>query len=138
LSFLLDTNIVSELKRGRKCDPRVAAWHAAQVSSDLFVSVLTLGELRKGVDMLRPRDAARAQLFEGWLVDIESDFQDRIIPIDIHVADRWGRLAATRPLPPIDALLAATALVHDLTLVTRNTRDIASTGVRLLDPFADA
>ena len=138
MSFLLDTNIASELKRGRKCDPQVAAWHAAQVSSARYVSVLTLGELRKGIDMLRPRDAACTRLFEGWLIEIESDFQDRVIPVDSHVADRWGRLAATRPLPSIDALLAATSLVHDLTLVIRNTRDIASTGVRLLDPFADA
>ena len=138
MTFLLDTNIVSELKRGRKCHPGVEAWHRGQQAGRLWLSVVTLAELRKGIEKLRPRDPTRAALFERWLEEVEADFQDRVIGVDVSVADRWGRVLATTNAPPIDALLAATALVHGLTLVTRNTKDEASTGVGLLDPFTTA
>ena len=105
------------------------------MDADLFLSVLSLGELRKGCEALRPRDAGRATTLEAWLADIDTAFGPRGLGIDGRVAEVWGRMSAMRPGPVIDALLAATAVVHDLTLVTRNTSDVEGLGVKLLNPF---
>jgi predicted nucleic acid-binding protein len=136
--FLLDTNIVSELVKP-KPEPRVTAWIDSTDETLLYLSVLTLGEIRKGIGLLR--DASRRVVLEAWLdSDLILRFAERILPIDRAVADRWGRLTAEAavaksPLPVIDGLLAATALDQNLTLVTRNTKDIAVTGVPVFNPW---
>ena len=135
MSYLLDTNVLSELRR-KQPKPGVVAWLQARPAQALFLSVLTLGEIRKGIEGLP--DATRRQAIADWLeVELPRYFEGRLLPLDAHTADRWGRLMvhAGRPLPAIDGLLAATALQHDLTLVTRNTRDFAGLGLRLLNPW---
>jgi toxin FitB len=136
--FLLDTNILSELIEP-KPEPRVLHWIAATDEDLLFLSVLALGDIRKGIAGLRagPR---RARL-ESWLeTGLRSRFRGRMLPIDEAVADRWGTLTAQasgrgRPVPVIDGLLAATALHHNLTLVTRNASDVAATGALVMNPW---
>ena len=135
MSFLIDTNIVSEIRKGSRCDPAVAAWWAGVAEDDLWVSALVLGEIRKGVELARQRDPQKARALETWLKDLVSDFGDRILPVDAAVAEEWGRMAAVRPVPAIDALLAATARTSGLTLVTRNAADIAGLDVEVLNPF---
>ena len=135
MSFLIDTNIVSEIRKGSRCDPAVAAWWAGVAEDDLRVSVLVLGEIRKGVELARQRDPQKARALETWLNDLVSDFGDRILPVDAAVAGEWGRMAAVRPVPAIDALLAATARTNGLTLVTRDAADVAGLGVEVLNPF---
>ena len=131
----MDTNALSELRR-RTPDANVAAWFARRPPTTLYLSVLTLGEIRKGVE--GAPEPARRQTLTDWLeVDLPLFFTGRILGIDAAVADRWGRLiaAAGRPLPAIDSLLAATALVHDLVLVTRNTRDFTGLPVQVFNPW---
>jgi predicted nucleic acid-binding protein len=137
LSYLLDTNVLSELKR-KLPDPGVVAWFAHRPAATLFLSVLTLGEIRKGIQGVA--DEKRRLILLDWLeTDLPAFFSARILPVDTQVADRWGRLqaAAGRPIPAIDSLLAATALTHDLVLVTRNTRDFEGLGVSLINPWSD-
>lgn len=135
MSFLLDTNVVSELRKGRRADAGVVAWLAAQSDGELFLSVLVLGELRLGIERLRRRDPRAARALDTWLRQLRRDFADRILTIDLEVAEIWGALGAETPLPPIDALLGATALARGLTVVTRNEKDIARTGAEWLNPF---
>jgi toxin FitB len=137
LSFLLDTNVVSEARK-RTADPNVRAWFASVPDSDLYLSVLVLGEVRQGVERLRRRDPARAAVYDEWLSKLLRDYADRIVPVTAEVAQEWGRLNVPDPLPVVDGLLAATARIHGWTLVTRNTSDLARAGVRLLDPFQSA
>lgn len=132
--YLLDTNVLSETRRTR-ADTGVMAFLAAAHAADLFLSVLTLGELRKGVEAKRRTDPAAADRLEGWVADIETTFADRVLPIDGAIARLWGELSALRSVPVIDTLIAATAITHSLTLVTRNIRDVASTEVTLLNPW---
>ncbi len=135
MSFLIDTNVISEVRKGTRCDPNVAAWYSSIKDSDLYLSALILGEIRKGIELARPRDPAKAEALQGWLDAVVEAFADRVIPVDRFVSDAWGRMSAMRPIPVIDGLLAATAKVHDLTLVTRNDADVAGLGVRVLNPF---
>jgi predicted nucleic acid-binding protein len=138
LSYLIDTNIISEVRKGARCDPHVSAWYASIADDDLFLSTLVLGEIRKGVELVRPRDAGKAASLESWLRQVEAAFGGRVLGIDNTVSDQWGRISAIRPVPVIDGLLAATALTNGLTLVTRNDRDVAGLGARVLNPFRDA
>jgi toxin FitB len=117
-------------------DPGVAAWFASVSADELFLSVLVVGEIRQGIERLARRDLAQAEIFEQWLGRLIHAYGDRIVPVDARVAEAWGRLNVPGPVPVVDGLMAATALVHDWTLVTRNVDDVASTGVRFLDPFA--
>lgn len=133
--FLLDTNVISELRKGDKCDARVAAWYAGIPEADLFTSVIVAGELRKGVERLRRRDPRQAEALDRWLQEIERSYAHRVLPIDARVADVWGRISAIRPLPAADALLAATVRVHDMILVTRNSSDVEGLGAAVLNPF---
>ena len=136
MSWLLDTNIVSELRKGERANPGVRAWFAEAADESLFTSVLVVGELRCGIESIRRRDVPSALALERWLAGLTDGFADRILPVDREVAEQWGSLKVPDPVPTVDGLLAATALVHGLTLVTRNTRDGARTGVLLLDPTA--
>ncbi len=136
--YLLDTNVASETRKGRRTDVNVSQWLESVVDADLFLSVLVIGEIRKGIELARPNDPVKARALEGWLAGLEARFGERVLPITPVVADQWGRLGAIRPLSTVDGLLAATAMVHDLTLVTRNVADVAHTGVRLLNPFTAA
>ena len=134
MSYLVDTNVLSELRR-KQPQPEVVAWFTQRPRQTLYLSVLTLGEIRKGIERL---EAARQQPLLDWLeVELPNYFLGRLMAVDAHTADRWGRLLASagRPLPAVDSLLAATALQHDLTLVTRNTADFSGTGVRLINPW---
>ena len=132
--YLLDTNVISETRKSRP-DAGVIAFLSAAVGEGLFLSVLTLGELRKGVALKRRVDPEAATELAIWVEGIANNFADRILPIDSATALRWGELSAGRSLPVIDMLIAATALSRDLTLVTRNTRDFESSGALLLDPW---
>ena len=134
MSYLLDTNVVSEARKPHG-DPHVKAWLASVHPAQLYLSVLVIGEIRLGIERLRPRDHAQAGIYESWLETLERDYADRILPVDINVADEWGKMNAPNPLPVIDGLLAATAKVHNLTVVSRNTDDLKAAGVRLLNPF---
>jgi predicted nucleic acid-binding protein len=134
--YLLDTNVVSELRKGPASAPAVAAWANSVESTELSISVLALGEIRHGIEVLRQRgDTAQAEIFAAWLDRLRSEFADRLIAVSGTIAERWGELRGITPLPPIDGLMAATALEHDLTFVTRDTRPLESTGVRLLNPW---
>ncbi len=134
MSFLLDTNVVSEIRK-KSPDAGVSTWFASVPADKLFLSVLVVGEIRQGIERLTRRDPARAEIYERWLSQLVDGYGDRIVPITIPIAQAWGRLNVPDPVPAVDGLMAATALVHDWTLVTRNVSDVASTGVRLLDPF---
>ncbi|MBC7610359.1 MAG: type II toxin-antitoxin system VapC family toxin [Polaromonas sp.] len=141
MSYLIDTNVISELVRA-KPDAAVLDWFANTPDEALFLSALTLGEIRKGVEKLTsPEDTARRERLRLWLEhDLRDWFGPRILPIGPEVADHWGRLLAQagRPVPAIDSLLAATALHHDLRLVTRNTRDFDYVGLEVINPWGVA
>jgi predicted nucleic acid-binding protein len=132
--YLLDTNVVSEARRPRR-DASVVAFLAGEAKVDSYLSVLTIGELRKGVEAKRRLDPAAAERIDAWIGRLEIQYADKTLPVDKPVADMWGRLMADRPRPIVDTMLAATALVHGLTLVTRNTRDVAGTGVNAINPW---
>jgi predicted nucleic acid-binding protein len=133
--YLIDTNIISEVRKRERCDAKVATWWTSIDDTELFLSVLVIGEVRQGIERVRPRDAAQAAALEKWLGDVGVAFAGRILGIDQKVADAWGCIAAKQSTPVVDGLLAATALVHDLTLATRNITDIAHSGVKWINPF---
>lgn len=133
--FLLDTNVISEVCKADRCNAGVTRWFAGVREGDLFTSVVVTGEIRQGIERLRRRDSRQAENLERWLEEVVTSYADRILPIDGRVADAWGRLGAVRPVPVIDGLLAATARVHDMTLVTRNAPDVKGLGVPVLNPF---
>ena len=135
MNYLIDTNIISEVRKGDRSDPNVAAWYGSIDDSDIYLSVLVLGEIRKGIERARSRDPGRASALETWLSAVRESFGDRVLAVDQSVADEWGRMSAKRPVSTIDALLAATAKIHRMTLVTRNVADIADLGAELLNPF---
>ncbi|SMB22553.1 putative plasmid stability protein stbB [Sterolibacterium denitrificans] len=136
MSYLIDTNVLSELRRKRP-DAGVVAWFTQRPADTLYLSALTVGEIRKGIESL-PGEAKHYALLDWLETEVSAYFYNRILPVDVRVADRWGRLlaAAGRPLPAIDSLLAATALAHDLVLVTRNVRDFAGLPVDLINPWS--
>jgi toxin FitB len=136
VGFLIDTNILAELRKGERGDQQVRAWYAGISASDIYVSVVVLGEIRRGAELLRRRDPIAAASLDTWLVSLRTSLGNRLLPVSDEVADRWGRLGIPDSLPVADGLLAATALVHNLVLVTRNTRDAERSGARLLNPFA--
>lgn len=136
MSYLLDTNVLSELRR-KTPNAGVVEWFSRRPASTLYLSVLTLGELRKGIEVLA--DTQRRMTLTDWLeTDLPSFFTGRILAVDAQVADRWGKLiaAAGRPLPAIDSLLGATAAQHGLSMVTRNERDFAALGLDVINPWS--
>ena len=135
MNYLVDTNVLSELRKHRGADSHVVGWFRERKAEELFLSVLTIGELQHGVERIRRRDAASAETIEKWLHRTVQAYGDRIIGVDMAIAQRWGHLGIPDPLPAVDGLIAATALEKDLVVVTRNTKHIAATGARHIDPF---
>jgi predicted nucleic acid-binding protein len=137
VTYLLDTNILSETRK-RQPSPSVAEWISMTPPDRLHVSVLTLGEIEQGIARIRGRgDHQQAAALERWLLDVETGFADRVLPVTLPVAAAWGRLQYAQPLPVVDALIAATARVHGLTVVTRNVKDFELAGVQVIDPFTE-
>jgi toxin FitB len=136
--YLLDTNVLSELRKGERANARVRDWFRDIPDESLFLSVLVLGEVRVGIENIRKRDAMSATALDRWLAKVQASYGERILPVDRAAADEWGRLVAVGSLPVVDGLLAATARVHELTLVTRNVKDVMRTHVHVLDPFKPA
>jgi predicted nucleic acid-binding protein len=137
VSFLLDTNVLSELRKGSRTDAGVQTWFEGTNERELFTSVLVLGEIRRGIEVLRRRDATAAEALDQWQHRLVETFGDRILPIDAKVADQWGALNVSNPVATVDGLLAATAIVRGFTLVTRNVKDFKRTGVCVLNPFGE-
>lgn len=139
--YLIDTNIISEVRKGRRADRGVRRFFevAIREGTDVFLSVVTIGELRRGIDLIRHRgDGPQTNRLEQWFRTLLEDYADYILEFDLEIAQVWGRLRVPHPENALDKQIAATALVHDLTVVTRNKRQFDSTVVRMLDPFADA
>jgi predicted nucleic acid-binding protein len=138
VTYLLDTNIISELRKRERAHPGVVRWAASVDPAELHTSVLVIGEIRRGIELKRRSDPLQATALEGWLDRIRAGMGGRIIPVDERIAELWGKLGVPTTLPSIDGLIAATAMVHGLTVVTRNFGDMARTGASLLNPFASA
>ena len=134
MAFLLDTNVVSELRRPRP-DTGVQAWLGTVASLDLYLSVLAAGEIRRGIELLRPREPGRAERLDEWLMGLVDRYGDRLLPVSAEVADAWGRLSSLRSLPVADGLMLATAQVYGLTLVSREAAALADLGVPTLSPW---
>lgn len=134
MSLLVDTPVLVELRKGLRCHPQVRAFFEA-TEEDLFLSVLSLGELQRGIERVRRRDAKAARAWDRWLHQVTTDHGERVLPIDEAVVEEWGVLLASGPCPTREGLLAATALAYDLTLLTRSTPALESTGARVVDPF---
>jgi toxin FitB len=133
-AYLLDTNVISETRRKRP-DPRVLSFLKLADSSILFLSVLTLGELRRGIEAKRREDPAAAKRLAAWAQGLEIGFADHILGVDAAIARLWGEWSADRPRPVVGTLLAATAAIHGLTFVTRNLRDLEGLPVKALSPW---
>ena len=134
MRYLLDTNVLAEVRRPRG-DSGVKRWISSVPTEDLYLSVLTLGEVRRGIGLLSRRDPVQTEVYEAWLVTVLRDYADRVLPVDAEAAEEWVRMNVPDPISIVDGLMAATAKVRNMTFVTRNTADVARTGVRLLNPF---
>jgi toxin FitB len=133
--YLLDTNVISEAFRGSL---EAVAWLALPESKPLHLSVISLGEIERGVVMARRRDIARAAKLAIWLKGLQAEYRERILPVDEAISLEWGKLSSKKERGDADGLIAATAVIHGMTLVTRNVRDFADTGVKLINPWAEA
>jgi toxin FitB len=136
VKFLLDANVISELRKRDRAHPNVARWVARTPAEDIGTSVIVLAEIRRGIELKRRSDPEQARLLDRWFAQMRARLQDRVLLIDEPIADAWAVLSVPDPPPLIDGLLAASVKVHRLTLVTRNVADVARTGVALLDPFS--
>jgi predicted nucleic acid-binding protein len=136
VKFLLDTNVISELRKRDRAHPNVARWVARTAVTDIGTSVVVLAEIRRGIELKRRSDSHQADALDRWFRQMRTRLADRVLPIDEPIAEAWAIIGIPNPLPLIDGLLAATARVYGLTVVTRNVADIARTGVSFLDPFS--
>ena len=135
MNYLIDTNVLTELRKRDRANAHVVDWFHKRDASELFLSVLTIGELRRGVERVRRRDPSSALALDKWLDQTVRGFRDRIIGVDRGIAQRWGRLGIPDPVPDVDGLIAATALERDLVVVSRNTKHISVTTARHINPF---
>lgn len=138
MAYLLDTNVVSELRKGSRCDTAVRAWFDTLDDEDLYLSVLVIGEIERGVERIRKRDPKSATRLRRWLSSLVTRFDDRILQVTLPIARTWGKLGAPNPIPSVDGLLAATAHTHGLILATRNTAHIESLDIEWVNPFHPA
>lgn len=135
MTYLLDTNVLSEYRKPSP-DPGVRTWFERVVKDDLYLSVVTIGEIRRGISKLQLRNEHRqAAMYERWLAMTKQDFVDRLVPVTEDVAEIWGHRSVRSAVPTADGLIGATAEAHNWALVTRNVKDFENTGVRLLNPF---
>ena len=135
MSFLVDTNVISELRKGPRANLAVRRWFESLEADEVFLSVIVIGEIRRGIESIRRRDRTSAARLDRWLRQVVEGYRDRILSVDARIAEEWGRLNVPNPIPVVDGLMAATARVHNLTLATRNVKDVERTGVSLLNPF---
>ncbi|OQW73756.1 MAG: VapC toxin family PIN domain ribonuclease [Proteobacteria bacterium ST_bin11] len=138
--YLIDTNVISEIRKGDKANSGVRQFFAdvAQNDDKLYISVVTIGELRRGVDLIYHRgDFGQGTLLENWLNQLMQEYRHHVLLIYTDIALVWGKMRVPNPQHPLDKLIAATALIYDLTVVTRNVSDFAGTGTRVLNPFTD-
>ena len=137
MNFLVDTNVVSELKRGRNAAPTVMTWFESLPTERVFTSVIVLGEIRRGIELLARRDKPQAEVLERWYASMRRRLDSRVLPVDEPIMMMWSRISVPDPLPSYDGLLAATALVHDMTVATRNTSDFRRVGAKVANPWTD-
>ncbi len=137
MKFLLDTNVISEIRKRERAHPNVVQWVRDTPAKDIGTSVIVLAEIRRGIELKRRNDPEQARSLDRWFAQMRTRLGDRIIAIDEPIAEAWAHMSVPDPLPLIDGLLAATAKVHGLTLVTRNIADVVRTGIKSLDPFTD-
>src|SRR5579863_10430767 len=137
MNVLVDTNVISELRRGRNAATGVITWFAAMPAENVFTSVIVLGEIRRGIELLAMRDKLQADALAQWYGTIRERLGDRVLVVDEPVMTLWAKISVPNILPAYDALIAATALFHGLIVVTRNTQDYRRTGVAVLNPWDD-
>ncbi len=133
--FLIDTNVICEVRKGANANPAVRAWFLHHAEQAQYLSVLTVGEIRRGVEQIRSKDPAQARVFERLLTEIMEIFEKRILKIGLDEAEIWGRLSPTARLPDVDGLMAATAMARGLVIVTRNVKDFVRSGVEVVNPW---
>jgi toxin FitB len=137
MNILLDTNVISELKRGRNAAPRVAAWFTTLSPQNVFTSVIVLGEIRRGIELVARRDRPQAELLERWYASVRQRLGTRVLAVDEPVMTLWARISVPDLPPAYDGLIAATALVHDLIIASRNTKDFRRAGAKVINPWLD-
>lgn len=135
MGYVIDTNVLSELRKGLRMDKNVRIWFDAVSSDEIYLSTLTVGEVRHGIELLRRRDTKSAESLEKWLKEVLKSTGDHILPITNEISEQWGRFGVPDPVSVIDGLIAATAMIHGHILVTRNVSDIEQTGVNYINPF---
>jgi toxin FitB len=133
--YLLDTNVVSELRKRERGDEHLRRWISVHLEDEFWLSVLVTGELLRGIELIARRDPSSAAPLREWFNAISDEFADRILPVTIAISSRWAVLSVPDPVPVVDGLLAATAIEHGLTLATRNVKDVARTGAVYVNPF---
>ena len=135
--YLVDTKVISEARKGENANPGVRAFWRNVSPADVYIAVQTIGEIRRGLETIRSRgDLPQAHRLEDWLDKVVAEYADRILGFDLECAQVWGKLMSPHPQHPIDKQIAAVALMHDLTVVTRNTHDYSGLGIRLSNPFS--
>ena len=135
MNVLVDTNVISELRRGRNANSRVVSWFSGTPPERVFTSVIVLGEIRRGIELVSRRDKPQAEALAQWYDAVRERLGDRVLVIDEPVMTVWARISVPDVLPAYDGLIAATALLHGLTVATRNTRDYHRAGVQVVNPW---
>jgi predicted nucleic acid-binding protein len=135
VKFLIDTNVISEIRKRDRADRNVADWVRETPVHEIGTSVMVLAKIRRGIELKRRKDPDQAKLLDAWFERMRSELDDRILTVDETIAEAWALLNVPDPIPFIDGIIAATAKVHNLTIVTRNVADMARTGVPILNPF---
>lgn len=134
-NYLIDTNVISELRKGKRANSGVLRWFERHTGEDLWLSVLVVAELRRGSAVIRERDPAEADKLDSWLDYLEASYSDRILPVTLDIVRQWAAMEIPDPLPMVDGLLAATAISHGLTLLTRNAAEIERSHANWENPF---